>query len=45
MIEISRVLCPVDFSACSRRALDYAIGIARWYGAKVTALHLHQAVV
>lgn len=41
MIEITRILCPVDFSVFSRRALDYAIGIARWYEARVTVLHVY----
>ena len=40
MLAINRILCPVDFSPPSRRALDYAIGIARWYGARITALHV-----
>jgi nucleotide-binding universal stress UspA family protein len=40
MIEIRRILCPIDFSDYSRRALDHAIAIARWYEATVTALHV-----
>jgi nucleotide-binding universal stress UspA family protein len=40
MIEIRRILCPVDFSDSSRRAVDQAMAIARWYGASVTALHV-----
>ena len=40
MIEIRRILCPVDFSEHSRRALDHAIAIARWYQSTVTALHV-----
>ena len=40
MIEIRRILCPVDFSEYSRRALDHAIAIARCYEATVTALHV-----
>ena len=40
MIEIRRILCPVDFSDCSRRAVDHAMAIARWYGGNVTALHV-----
>lgn len=40
MIEIRRILCPIDFSDYSRRALDHAIAIARWYGSTVTALHV-----
>jgi nucleotide-binding universal stress UspA family protein len=41
MIEINRILCPIDFSDFSRRALDYAVGIARWYGSRITALHVY----
>src|SRR5688572_4154629 len=40
MIEIRRILCPVDFSDHSRRALDHAMAIARWYESTVTALHV-----
>jgi nucleotide-binding universal stress UspA family protein len=40
MIEIRRVLCPVDFSDHSRRALDHALAIAKWYHATVTLLHV-----
>lgn len=40
MVAIGRILCPVDFSDFSRHALDYAAGIARWYGARITALHV-----
>lgn len=40
MIEIKRILCPVDFSECSRHAFDYAVAMARWYEAQVTALHV-----
>ena len=41
MIQINRILCPVDFSAFSRRALDYSVAVARWYGARITALHVY----
>jgi nucleotide-binding universal stress UspA family protein len=40
MIEIQRILCPIDFSDYSRRALDHAVAIARWYESAVTALHV-----
>lgn len=40
MIEIRRILCPVDFSEHSRHALDHAVAIARWYGSTVTVLHV-----
>lgn len=40
MIEIRRILCPIDFSDHSRRALDHAVAIARWYEATVTVVHV-----
>ena len=40
MIEISRILCPIDFSEASRRALEHAVAFARWYEAKVVAFHV-----
>ena len=40
MIQIKRILCPVDFSDFSRHALDEAIAIAHLYDACVTALHV-----
>jgi nucleotide-binding universal stress UspA family protein len=43
MIEIRRILCPIDFSDYSRRALDHAIAIARWYESAVTVLHVFAA--
>jgi nucleotide-binding universal stress UspA family protein len=42
MIEIARILCPVDFSDTSSRALDVATAAARWYGARLDVLHVHQ---
>src|SRR6185436_4785556 len=44
MIEIRRILCPIDFSEFSRRALDHAVAIARWYKASVTAVHVDAAI-
>ena len=40
MTELKQILCPVDFSEFSRRALDHALAIARCYGSTVTALHV-----
>lgn len=34
------VLCPVDFSHSSNRALEWAIGLCRKYGGSLTALHV-----
>ena len=36
MIEIKRILCPIDFSDHSRHALDHAVTIARWYESTIT---------
>ena len=40
MIHIQHVLCAVDFSECSRRALHCAVRVAGWCGARVTAFHV-----
>jgi nucleotide-binding universal stress UspA family protein len=40
MIEIRKVLCPVDLSEYSRHARDHAFAIAGWYGSSVTVLHV-----
>ena len=45
MHEIHHILCPVDFSHASRRAVDLAKGLAGWYGAKITALHVCNPLV
>jgi len=39
---ITRILCPIDFSEYSRRALDHAVTIAAWSHAFVSVLHVHQ---
>jgi nucleotide-binding universal stress UspA family protein len=40
MRRISRILCPVDLSDVSRHAIDHAVLMARWYGAKIVAVHV-----
>ena len=40
MIKVTQVLCPVDFSPFSARALTHAAAMARWYDAPLTALHV-----
>jgi nucleotide-binding universal stress UspA family protein len=39
-VKIRRILCPIDFSDHSRRALNHAGAIARWYGSRITVLHV-----
>jgi nucleotide-binding universal stress UspA family protein len=41
MIEIDRIVCPVDFSEASRHALEHAVVLAKWYRARLFALHVH----
>lgn len=40
MIAIERILCPIDFSETSRRALDCAVALARWYEARLIVVHV-----
>ena len=40
MIEFKQIMCPVDFSESSVRALAYAAALARWYDAQLTVLHV-----
>ena len=45
MNQTDHVLCAVDFSEPSRHALDYAVGLARWHHAPVTALYVHHLTI
>ena len=40
MVEFRQVLCAVDLSEHSVRTLKYAGVVARWYGGRMTALHV-----
>ncbi len=40
MMKIDKILCPVDFSEHSERALKYAAFLARAHGAKLILLHV-----
>jgi nucleotide-binding universal stress UspA family protein len=40
MVAFRQILAPIDFSDSSTHALRYAAALARWYGARVTALHV-----
>jgi len=44
-VQIRRVLCPVDYSEFSRRALDHATALARWYDAELYVLHVVPLVI
>jgi nucleotide-binding universal stress UspA family protein len=43
MIEIGTILCPVDRSEVSRRALIVGAALARWYGARLRVLEVAAA--
>ena len=43
MVNINRILCPVDLSEFSRDALHHALALAKWYEAKVTVFHVYSA--
>ncbi len=45
MPEIRRILCPVDFSPPSERALDFAIDLAKTVNAEIHLLHVYQLPV
>jgi nucleotide-binding universal stress UspA family protein len=40
MIDVRRILCPIDFDGFSERALRYAVRMAHWYGATLHVLHV-----
>jgi nucleotide-binding universal stress UspA family protein len=40
MLTLQRILCPIDFSESSRRALHFAKALSRWYEAPLTVLHV-----
>ena len=45
MVEIRRILCPIDFSEASRHALEHAVVLAKWYESRITALHVIHAPI
>jgi len=45
MITFRRILCPIDFSPISERALKRALAIARWHGSSLTVLHVEDFLI
>lgn len=43
--SMKSVLCPIDFSEGSAHALEQAAAVARWYKARLTALHAYSPLV
>jgi nucleotide-binding universal stress UspA family protein len=44
MIQFTKILCPIDFSDGSIRALTYAAALSKWYGAPLHIVHVAPAV-
>lgn len=40
MLKIRKIVCPVDFSEESKRALEHAAVLARWFEADLAVLHV-----
>ena len=38
--KLTKILVPIDFSDCSKKALQYAIPLAKQFGASITLLHV-----
>ena len=45
MTSPTHILCPVDLSATSARALGYALALARRHSSRLTVLHVHQMMI
>lgn len=41
MIDIKRILCPIDLSDASQHALEHAVAAAKWFEAHITLLHVY----
>ncbi|MGE3511751.1 MAG: universal stress protein [Vicinamibacterales bacterium] len=44
MLNISRVLCPIDFSEASRHAFEQAVIVSRFFEARLAVLHVYNQV-
>jgi nucleotide-binding universal stress UspA family protein len=45
MITLRRLLCPVDFSPFSERALRQSAAIARWFESEITVLYVEEPLI
>ena len=44
MVALEKLVCPVDFSATSRYAFDYAVAVAQKFSAELILLHVLEEV-
>jgi nucleotide-binding universal stress UspA family protein len=42
-MRLKRILVPIDFSPCSRKALQYAVAFAKQFDAKISLIYVEQA--
>jgi nucleotide-binding universal stress UspA family protein len=42
LLKIRRILVPIDFSSCSKKALQYAVPFAKQFGARLCLLYVGQ---
>ena len=42
VFKLKKILVPVDFSDCSKKALRYALPFSKQFGAKITLIHVMQ---
>jgi nucleotide-binding universal stress UspA family protein len=45
MLTLQRILCPVDFSGPSKRALRYALAVARWHESELAVLYMEDVLL
>ena len=45
MVNVERILCPVDFSEASRYAVEHAVEAARRWNAQITIVYVHSVLV
>jgi universal stress protein A len=45
LFRLKRILVPVDFSACSKKALAYAVPFAKQFGAEIVLTYVVQPVI
>ena len=41
MVDVQRIVCPIDFSDASRHALEHAAVSARWHRAHLRVIHVY----
>lgn len=45
MVNIKRILCPIDFSEPSKGAVEHAVASAKWHGAQMTLVHVYSTLL